>query len=76
MVTKLLLTAQEAAEFLGYDSDAQFRRAVDDGVFPKAYDTRRPMRWSRPQIEAALQPKGIRPQDDKPNEWDERLGLQ
>ena len=54
MSAKATLTAEEAAEYLGMNVK-QFRRAVTRGELPKAFIHSRPARWSRVQLDWALE---------------------
>lgn len=55
-----MLTAEQAAEWLGCVSVAQFYQEVKQGVWPPPLAARsRPQRWSRAQIEARLQPPQV-----------------
>lgn len=81
--TKPLLTAAEAADYLGYHSPAQFRRAVAQGVFPGPIDPGgRAHRWARAALDAVIDPPDLRdparPSDtlaDDVDELDRRLGM-
>lgn len=53
---KPLLTASEAAEYLGYKSARRFRAAVSRGVMPEPLDAMaKPQLWSLHQLNKALE---------------------
>lgn len=57
MTCKTTLTANEAAAYLGMTT-RQFLRAVERKEIPKAFIRTRPARWSKIQLDWALEGKG------------------
>ncbi|MBF0358991.1 MAG: hypothetical protein HQL70_10315 [Magnetococcales bacterium] len=72
-----MLTAEEAAEYVDCISATQFRREVAQGVWPgPLVKHSRPMRWSRIQIDAALQPLSTQIEaKNEGSDLDKALGL-
>lgn len=58
MTSKTTLTATEAAAYLGM-TVRQFLRAVEREELPKAFIRTRPARWSRVQLDWALEGKAV-----------------
>lgn len=55
------VTAKQAAALVGCRSAAQFRREVQQGIWPPPIAPRsRPQRWSVRQLQAALEPPEVR----------------
>ncbi len=65
----LMLTVEEAAEYVHARSVEQFRREVREGVWPKPHaKNSRPQRWRRAEIDRVLCPE-----TKVPNDTDEEL---
>lgn len=70
------LTAEQAAEYLGCRSAAQFRREVAAGVWPKPLvASSRPQRWSIAELESALRPDRSTEQSSAVVNLERRLGI-
>ena len=77
MTIKAMLTAIEAAEYVGCTSVSQFRREVKSGIWPEPFvKNSRPQRWSRAFLEKRLIPPDDSIEADQSVlEMDKALGL-